>query len=101
MVPIHVIGTVAGAGAGCTVAAAFSVTDEYGIVQPAGPITVSPLGAYSFTVPLEASRLGSDTEGRRYTVTVTVTGTGTVSSAATVVIVPHSQGTGAARERQA
>jgi FG-GAP-like repeat len=92
MVPVQVSGTIAGADAGCAVAATFSVSDEYGIVQPAGPITVSALGAYSFTVSLQASRLGGDKDGRRYTVTVKTEGTGGTSSAAAIVIVPHSRG---------
>ncbi len=48
MIPVQVSGIITSAGAECPVAAVFSVTDEYGIVQPAGPINVSPLGAYSF-----------------------------------------------------
>ncbi len=51
-----------------------------------------------FTVPLEASRRGGDSEGRRYTVTVTATGSGTISSAGTIVIVPHSRGAGTPME---
>lgn len=91
-VPVTVSGTITDTG--CTVtAAAYSVTDEYGKVQPSGPVTLSPEGAYSFTVLLEASRLGADIDGRVYTVTVGASNDASkTGSEARTVIVPHDQG---------
>jgi hypothetical protein len=92
MVPVTVSGTITDTG--CTVtSAAYAVTDEYGAVQPSGPVTLSAGGAYSFTVLLQASRLGTDTDGRRYIVTVRAgNNAGNSGSKATVVTVPHDQG---------
>ena len=91
MVEITVAGTIADTG--CSVAtAAYVVADEYGQVQPSGPVTVSPDGAFSLTLPLEASRLGADTDGRVYTVTVSATNSaGETASQSRTVVVPHDQ----------
>jgi hypothetical protein len=73
--------------------AAYAVKDEYGEVQPRGAITLGPGGAYSFTILLQASRLGTDLDGRRYTVTVQARdNAGNGGSKTTVVTVPHDQG---------
>jgi FG-GAP-like repeat len=62
MVAVVVSGTITDTG--CTVTtAAYAVTDEYGEVQPNGPVTLGPEDVYSFTVFLEASRRGSDING--------------------------------------
>lgn len=50
--------------------AMFVVRDEYGIVQPHGPITIEENGEYSFVVQLEASRRGNDLNGRAYMIFV-------------------------------
>ena len=50
----------------------YEVVDEYGLVQPRGTFTVEASGAFSFVVTLEASRRGTDRNGRVYTVRVTV-----------------------------
>ena len=72
--------------------AAFAVVDEYGTVQPNGPVTLGSGGSYAFTVSLQASRNGNDTDGRQYTITVSAQDlAGNVGSAATVVTVPHDQ----------
>ncbi|HEV2395335.1 MAG TPA: alpha-amylase family glycosyl hydrolase [Candidatus Sulfotelmatobacter sp.] len=72
--------------------AAFSVVDEYGTVQPNGPVTLGSGGSYAFTVSLQASRNGNDMDGRQYTITVSAQDfAGNVGSAATVVTVPHDQ----------
>jgi FG-GAP-like repeat len=91
MVSVTVSGTITDTG--CTVTAAvYAVTDEYGKVQPSGPVTLSPEGAYSFTVLLEASRLGADIDGRVYTVTVGASNDASkTGSEAGAVIVPHDQ----------
>jgi hypothetical protein len=92
MVPVAVSGTITDTG--CSVTnAAYAVTDKYGEVQPSGPVTVSPGGAYSFIVWLQASRLGTDRDGRLYTVTVSASNkAGKTGSQAAMVIVPHDQG---------
>jgi hypothetical protein len=72
--------------------ATFNVLDEYGVIQPSGPITVMPGGIYSFSVALEASRLGQDLDGRHYQVIVSVNDkAGKPTSVSTVVTVPHDQ----------
>lgn len=62
-------------------------------MQPNGPVTLGPGGAYAFTVLLEASRLGTDLDGRLYTITVSASNNaGKTGSHAGAVIVPHNQG---------
>ena len=70
----------------------FSVRDEYGVVQPAGAVTLGTGGTYSFTVSLQASRQGSDRDGRQYTVTVRAKdNAGNVGSSSAVLTVPHDR----------
>jgi hypothetical protein len=72
--------------------AAFSVVDEYGLVQPSGPVTLGTGGSYSFTVSLQASRLNSDKDGRQYTIKVSAKDlAGNAGSATTIVTVLHDQ----------
>jgi FG-GAP-like repeat len=94
MVPVTVSGTITDTGSGVNVnSATYAVKDEYGEVQPHGAITLGPEGAYSFTILLQASRLGSDLDGRRYAVTVRAKdNAGNGGSKARVVTVPHDQG---------
>jgi hypothetical protein len=94
MVPVTVSGTVIDSGTGCTVkTAAYAVTDEYGEVQPSGPLTLGPSGAYSFTILLRASRFGADIDGRLYTVNVSASNSANkTGSQSGTVIVPHDQG---------
>jgi len=91
MVPVTVFGTITDSG--CTVTtAAYAVKDEYGEVQPSGPITLGSGGSYSFTVLLQASRLGTDLDGRHYTITVRASdNSGNSGSQASGVTVPHDQ----------
>jgi hypothetical protein len=73
--------------------ATFGVTDKYGLVQPSGHVTLGGDGSYTFTIQLQASRNGSDEEGRQYTITVRAQDkAGNKGSASTVVTVPHDQG---------
>jgi glycosidase len=73
--------------------AAFAVVDEYGVVQPGGPVSLGAGGGYSFTVSLQASRDGNSITGRHYTITVSAKDlAGNLGSASTVVTVPHDQG---------
>jgi len=72
MVPVTISGTITDVGSGVNPnSAAYTVKDEYGEVQPKGAITLGAGGSYSFAVLLQASRSGTDLDGRRYTVTVT------------------------------
>jgi probable HAF family extracellular repeat protein len=91
LIPVTVSGTILDSGVGVDPSAAtFAVLDEYGVVHPTGPLTLQPNGAYSFTVSLQASRRGSDADGRHYTITVSakdLAGNPRVSTA--VVVVPH------------
>jgi hypothetical protein len=93
MVPVTVSGTITDTGSGVNVnSAAYAVKDEYGEVQPHGAITLGPGGAYSFTILLQASRLGTDLDGRRYAVTVRAKdNAGNGGSKTSVVNVPHDQ----------
>jgi hypothetical protein len=92
VVPVTVSGTITDTGCAIT-GAAYAVTDEYGQVQPSGPVTLGAGGAYSFTVLLQASRLGTDLDGRHYTITVSASNNaGKTESQTGSVIVPHDQG---------
>jgi len=93
-VPITVSGIVTDTGSGVNLSsAAYSVTDEYGKVQPTGAVTLGAGGSYSFTVLLQASRLGSDLDGRHYTITVRASdNAGNSGSQASAVTVPHDHG---------
>jgi hypothetical protein len=72
--------------------AAFHVVDEYGLVQPAGPIVVEPDGSYSARVVLEASRRSRDRDGRRYEVFVSVADkAGNIGSTSEVIRVGHDR----------
>jgi hypothetical protein len=94
MVPVTVMGTITDTGSGVnTKTAAYVVKDEYGEVQPRGTIALGPIGSYSFTILLQASRLGTDLDGRRYTITVQASdNAANIGSKTTVVTVPHDRG---------
>ncbi len=94
MVPVTVAGTITDSLSGVNPsAAAYAVQDEYGQVQPSGPVTLGSGGGYSFTVSLQASRQGGDKDGRHYTITVSARDlAGNLGSAATTVTVPHDMG---------
>ncbi len=94
MVPVTVSGTITDSLSGVNPStAAFVVVDEYGGIQPSGPVSLGPGGGYSFTVSLQASRKGNDQNGRQYTITVSADDfAGNLGSAVTTVIVPHDQG---------
>ncbi len=93
MVPVTVSGMISDKLSGVDPStAAFSVADEYGSVQPSGPVSLGTGGSYSFTVLLQASRNGNDLDGRQYTITVGARDfAGNLGSAATIVTVPHDQ----------
>jgi IPT/TIG domain len=82
MAPVTISGT-----------ATYTVTDEYGGVQPSGKVTLGSNGSYSFTIQLQSSRNGNDKDGRQYIITVSAQdNAGNKRSAATGVTVPHDQG---------
>jgi hypothetical protein len=67
MIPVTISGTITDAESGVKASSVeYAVTDEYGLLQPRGHLTLSPSGNYSFTVLLSASREGNDSDGRRY-----------------------------------
>jgi hypothetical protein len=72
--------------------ATFRVVDEYGAVQPTGPIAVRSDGTYSFTVALQSSRTDEDVDGRHYQIVVSATDrSGNRATAAAIVTVPHDR----------
>jgi hypothetical protein len=82
----------------------FHVVDEYGMVQPFGPITSTvvanptALGGdgmvqFTFRVQLQARRHGFDFDGRQYTIVVNAMDeTGNLGSTTAIVTVPHDRG---------
>jgi hypothetical protein len=91
MMSVTVSGAIADTG--CSIkSASFAVTDEYGKIQPKGTVTLRASGAYSFSILLQASRLGIDKDGRRYVITVVASdNAGNIGSKTTAVTVPHDQ----------
>src|SRR5205823_1820409 len=71
----------------------FRVIDEYGVVHPViGPVQGDGRSALGFTraFELEASRLGSDLDGRTYAIEATVTDRAcNTTTLRTTVVVPH------------
>lgn len=97
VVSVTVSGTIADSEAGASgvdpASATFAVTDEYGAVQPAGSVAVDASGAYGVAIPLQASRNGSDRDGRLYTITIAAKdNAGNPASVTVNVTVPHDQG---------
>ena len=93
MVPVTISGMITDPDTGCPIrTAVYAVEDEYAKVQLGGVVTSAPGGAYSFTVQLQASRRGTDLDGRSYKVTVTASNdAGRTGSKVVNVIVPHDQ----------
>jgi hypothetical protein len=93
LVPVTISGAITDAGGSVNAStAAYAVKDEYGQVQPSGPIILSSGGKYSITVWLQASRDGNDKNGRKYTITVSAKDNNDqLGSASTVVTVAHDR----------
>jgi len=90
---VTISGSATDSGSGTTSTGSYGVLDEYGLVQPQGTFAVSPSGVYSFVVNLEASRLGTDQDGRTYLLAVTVKDLkGNATTSTVKVVVPHDQG---------
>ena len=96
MVPVALSGNISDSGSGVKQdSPRYSVIDEYGKVQPSGPISLAPDGNYSVVVWLQASRDGSDRNGRRYSITVSATDdAGNNGSNQSSVVVPHDSAKG-------
>jgi hypothetical protein len=94
MVLVRISGTITDSESGVDPSsAAYSVRDDYGMVQPSGSITLGPAGRYSLTILLQASRKGEDLAGRHYTVTVSAKdNAGNPALGSIVVKVPHDYG---------
>ena len=92
-VPVTLSGTMTVSPcAAATTTLSYAVVDEYGLVQPAGPIVPGADGAFSLSIPLQASRRGDDPDGRQYTIKVTAADTnGGSATAASIVTVPHNR----------
>lgn len=70
----------------------FSVVDSEGHLQPSGSVVPAPDGSYSFTLNLQASRDGSDKNGREYVVSLQASdAVGNQGLCSTAVVVPHEQ----------
>ena len=69
IIPVTVSGTALDGGSGVATLR-WTVVDEYGQYQPSGEVSVPGDGPFSFQVPLLADRLGSDKDGRHYTITI-------------------------------
>lgn len=93
MVSVTVSGTITDSTSGVNGgSASFAVTDSDGQFQPSGSIALGSSGNYSLPFSLVASRLGSDRDGRQYTIVVSASdNAGNVGSCSTVVTVPHDQ----------
>jgi hypothetical protein len=91
MVPVSVSGTISDKS--CPIKSVrYAVTDEYGKIQPSGSVSLVNGSTYSFTVLLQASRLGNDLNGRLYTVSVSATNNAGATALQTDgIIVPHDQ----------
>ncbi len=96
MVPVVMSGTVTDNESGGTginpSSVNYAVMDEYGRVQPSGPLTLDANGNYSLTISLEAARNGDDKDGRQCKIFVNARdNAGNLGSAFAVVTVPHDQ----------
>jgi FG-GAP-like repeat len=91
LVPVVVSGTITDTGSGVNASSAtYAVRDEYGLIHPSGRISLGSGGTYSFVVSLQASRRGSDLDGRHYKIRVrAMDNAGNVGSKSAIVIVPH------------
>jgi hypothetical protein len=71
------------------------VADEYGKHQPTGTVALAGNGAFSFQVPILVDRLGTDKNGRVYTIHITVfdAAGNALGMQKPPVVVVHDQGT--------
>jgi hypothetical protein len=75
---------------GCTLLdASYAVDDEYGVYTGSGDLYVAEDGSFELVMTVEASRLGSDRDGRVYDVTISATDEAGDASASTEAVVLH------------
>jgi predicted extracellular nuclease len=93
LVPVLVSGRISDGGSGIADGTpAFHVIDEYQTVQPAGAVSLHADGTFSFVMNIEASRLGSDHDGRQYEIIVVAADkAGNTGYASIIIVVPHDQ----------
>jgi outer membrane protein assembly factor BamB len=93
MINVFVTGSIADSTSGVNPSSVtFSVTDEYGLIQPKGQVTLIAGNKYTFSVSLQALRRGNDKDGRIYTVVVRPRDlAGNTSGASATVTVPHDR----------
>lgn len=95
LLPVTISGKVVDSGSGINPSsAAFTVHDEYGEINTAGPVSVEANGSYSFTVSLPAWRRPRDRDGRHYVVTISASDVAgnTGSGSITVVVLRDESG---------
>jgi Big-like domain-containing protein len=86
---VRILGSITDANSGVA-SARYDVTDEYGTVQPTGPVKLDANGAYILYIPLVATVLPTDLDGRTYTIVIRAwDNAGNVSTATVVVVAPH------------
>jgi hypothetical protein len=92
LVPVTIAGAIVDTGTGVNPSSArYAVVDEYGVVQPSGPVSLDSSGNYSFVIQLMASRFGYDSDGRHYTITISAADYAhNLGAASAVVVVPHN-----------
>lgn len=93
VVPVRISGSMMDSASGVLASSGeFAVTDEYGLIQPRGHITIGDSGGYSFLLALRASREGSDKDGRHYWIRVSARdNAGNRGVRWIVVTVPHER----------
>lgn len=71
----------------------YSIDDEYGLLSGTGTVPVAVSGdVFTAEIPVEASRLGQDKDGRLYRIQVFASNeTGTVTTPVFEALVPHDQ----------
>jgi uncharacterized repeat protein (TIGR01451 family) len=94
MVPVVLSGRITDGASGVDAASAvFRIVDEYHTLVSAGSVRPDAAGRFSVTLMLEASRQGTDRDGRQYQIVVTAADRqGNRGSASAVVVVPHDRG---------
>lgn len=94
MAKVRISGTMADNLSGVSPStAAFAVKDSYQLLQPSGSVRLASNGTYSFTISLEARRVGKDRNGRLYTIVLSAQdNSGNLGTATTTVVVPHDRG---------
>jgi FG-GAP repeat. len=93
MTPVSIFGTIRDAGSVVDVdSASYIVRDEYAKAEVRGSVTLEADGHFVFDVLLQALRVGSDANGRRYFITVQAKDkAGNQGSETRVVLVAHDQ----------